>query len=520
MNFDNNDIYVTSEIGRLRKILVHSPDGGIGKIIPSKFKDWLYDDTVHLTRMQNEYDEYVKVLLYFLDPEKIDLIEQCGYTRSGRPKFFIPSVNEYYNSDKVLDVQVLLAQILQDEVIRTRLVASICAIEECSMHVVNLLLNDKKIDNKNLANVFITGILEIDGQTEFLFPPTPNLIFTRDIAISVHNHLLLTKLSKKARIREALLAKYIAYFSLLKNDASKIIEIIDETDLFLYEEYEQKDMLITVEGGDIMMIAPNHLLVGCSERTSPNGANEMVHTIFKNNNLNIEKVTVIKIPQLRAHMHIDTIFTQVSRNIWVMYGGYSDTLSNEKDFQKKRYFDGTGGVFEPEDQDGLEVFQFYKPREDKYDASKDYRLKMNDYKRPEISRKFGPGMPEDLESLLKQISIYDFRCHERDVKFIYSADGIFPYDEREQWTDSCNVLAIKEGVVIGYDRNEKTADAFMRNGFNVLTTKQVFQEFECGNLTPDTMEKTLILLPSSELSRGRGGSHCMSMPLLRDNLII
>ncbi len=517
---NNNQLYVTSEIGRLRKILIHSPDGGIGKIIPSKFKDWLYDDTVHLTRMQNEYDEYVKLLLYFLDPEKIDFIENSSKTKSGRPRCFIPSTKEYFDSDKVLDVQTLLAHILEDEHIRTRLVASICAIEQCSMRVVDLLLDEKRINSRVLANVFITGILEQNGQTEFLFPPTPNLIFTRDIAITVHNHLLLTKLSKTARIRESLLAKYITYYNLLKNDSSKVLEVLDEGDLFLYEEYEQKDMIVTAEGGDIMMIAPNHLLVGCSERTSPNGANEVVHTIFKNQTLGIEKVTVIKIPQLRAHMHIDTIFTQVSRNIWVMYGGYSDTLSNEKDYQKKRYFDGSGGIYEPEDQDGLEVFQFYKPRDERYDASKDYRLKSNDYKRNEVQTKFGNKMPEDLESLLRQISIHDFLSNENDVRFIYSADGIFPYDEREQWTDSCNVLALKEGVVIGYDRNEKTAEAFTKQGFNVMTTQQIFRELESGNCTPDTIEKTLIVLPSAELSRGRGGSHCMSMPLLRDTILV
>jgi arginine deiminase len=94
---------------------------------------------------------------------------------------------------------------------------------------------------------------------------------------------------------------------------------------------------------------------------------------------------------------------------------------------------------------------------------------------------------------------------------------VFPHDEREQWTDSCNVVALKEGVVIGYDRNDKTAQAFTEAGFNVLTTEQAFKLFESGT-DPESMENTLILLPSAELSRARGGSHCMSMPLLRDSV--
>jgi arginine deiminase len=76
---------------------------------------------------------------------------------------------------------------------------------------------------------------------------------------------------------------------------------------------------------------------------------------------------------------------------------------------------------------------------------------------------------------------------------------------------------LKEGVVIGYDRNNITADEFRANGFKVVTTAELFEQFENG-LKPHEVENTLILLPSAELSRARGGSHCMSMPLLRDKI--
>src|SRR6201990_1485259 len=65
-------IDVTSEIGDLRCLLVHSPDSGLGKVVPSKAQDWLFEDIVHLdTIRKKEYDFYTKVLLYFLDPDKI-----------------------------------------------------------------------------------------------------------------------------------------------------------------------------------------------------------------------------------------------------------------------------------------------------------------------------------------------------------------------------------------------------------------------------------------------------------------
>ena len=59
----------------MRRLIIHSPDGGIGKVVPGKFKEWLYDDTVQLSQMRREYNEYVKLLLYFLDPEKIAYIK-------------------------------------------------------------------------------------------------------------------------------------------------------------------------------------------------------------------------------------------------------------------------------------------------------------------------------------------------------------------------------------------------------------------------------------------------------------
>ena len=78
------------------------------------------------------------------------------------------------------------------------------------------------------------------------------------------------------------------------------------------------------------------------------------------------------------------------------------------------------------------------------------------------------------------------------------------------------MLAIKEGVVIGYDRNDKTLEAFKKEGFEAIKVADLLQQFESGEKSPETIENTFILLPSAELSRARGGSHCMSMPILRD----
>jgi arginine deiminase len=73
-------------------------------------------------------------------------------------------------------------------------------------------------------------------------------------------------------------------------------------------------------------------------------------------------------------------------------------------------------------------------------------------------------------------------------------------------------------VVLGYDRNDKTVEAFRNHGFTIIEAEEFIREAENNNLNIDELEDLLILVPSAELSRARGGFHCMSMPILRDDL--
>src|ERR1043166_177227 len=106
----SNKISVTCEIGRLKRFLVYSPDSGLGKVVPSKAQDWLFEDIVHLDTMRrNEYDYYVKLLMYFLDPDKIKgKLKEIDSEEHDRA-FFKPDNKDFHASKKVIELQSLLA---------------------------------------------------------------------------------------------------------------------------------------------------------------------------------------------------------------------------------------------------------------------------------------------------------------------------------------------------------------------------------------------------------------------------
>jgi arginine deiminase len=473
-----SQLSVTSEIGTLKRLLVHSPDSGLGKVVPSKAQDWLFEDIVHLdTIRRNEYDFYTKILLYFLDPSKIKgKLKEIDAVENQR-NFYKPEHPIFFASENVIELQWLLAQVLEDADIRSKLVASVCAIEGCTYQTQLELLGYTPIE---LAKTFISG--SAAGNRELLFAPIPNFIFTRDIGITINQYVLLNKPAKKARTREALLAKYIFFHHPLFADyRNNIIELSDSHHSFLLPK-EDDDRKITLEGGDIMVVSEHHLLVGVSERTSSEAAVRVTNLLFEKGV--VEKVTIVKIPKKRDYMHIDTVFTQVKRDVWVMLGNFSrKAVKHEDENVVER-------ILEIKKEEKIKILQFHK-------------------KSPENPISF-----ESLEDLLVDISRNDLHC-EDEVRFIFSGNNEFPYNAREQWTDSCNLLALKEGVVLGYDRNDKTTEAFKAAGFTIILAKDLIEALEAGTMTVENMHDTLILMPSAELSRARGGFHCMSMPILR-----
>jgi arginine deiminase len=515
-------IFVSSEIGTLKRVMTHSPDGGIGKVVPTKAQDWLYEDIVDLQEMQQEYDTFKQVLLAFLDEpvlkqwfEKEEEFKRLNTSnKSRRPAFKKPDRPEFLGSDKVVEIQQLLVEILKNERVRDQLVASICAVERCDFDTQQMLSDKNLITVENLAKTLITGFMTVPQTHEErqIFPPLPNFIFTRDIGIVIDEYLLLSKTAKQARLRESILTKYIAYFELFPKQPHKVIEVTEDDEYFLCEDTEKESKVVTIEGGDLMMIAPQHLLIGYSERTSANAIDKIIKRLFSLKKADgtplLKKISVIVIPKWRGTMHIDTIFTQVDRGTWVLHSPMS--LEGQPHYNTTiNYINDLDGKpdSKPQDMTGIRIVQFIN------EPNKDGRYRVN--------HEFN-----GLEDIMRHVSKEDFK-HQDEVKFIYSGNAEYPYDEREQWTDACNVVAVQEGIVLGYDRNHKTNEAFGKAGFGVLKATEIVKQLKeayLANKNADLTQllhtivpkKCLILIPSSELSRARGGTHCMTMPLWRE----
>ena len=269
-------VHVSSEIGRLRTVLVHTPGPELLAVTPKTREDYLYDDIIDVETAQREHRRFVAILERFAE---------------------------------VLSVRDLLADVVANSEVRellTRETMDIIPSEPLARE-----LNDLPV--ADLVRILIEGREETPGplartlnETGYTLPPLPNLFFTRDVAMGIGDHVMIGSMRYGIRWSEELIMKALfLYHPRLQNRG------------LLYDGSAERRLNHTIEGGDVHPLRSDAVVLGFSERSSPAAIDNLVALLFARTP--IEHVVIVVMPGENTAIHLDMIFTQVDRELCAVY---------------------------------------------------------------------------------------------------------------------------------------------------------------------------------------------------------
>ena len=421
-------LHVTSETGRLRTILVHEPGREIDTMVPAMMEELLFDDILYGKGAREEHGRFRRVL-------------------------------------QVLGIEVVKALDLLGEAL---------AVDEARRWLGGIRLQDTPPDfharlmeapPEELAAALIGGV-QADppgskGDLGSLYRvfPLPNYCFQRDPQVVLGDGVLFSPMSTKARWREALIARTIFHFHPRFASAPTLLDPFASTT----SDAGFRDLMgCHFEGGDVLVLSPDVVAVGLSERTNRAGVEKLATALAAKEN-GPRWLVVVALPHTRAFMHLDTVMTPVDRDACLIFPP----------------------LLEEEGSESVRVYEI-----DLHGTCRD---------------------PMPTGGLLPCLA-----SHGLDYEPILCGGGDPVAQQREQWTDGANALALAPGVICLYRRNLRTTEELARHGFRIVEAEDKL--LGRAEVDPDAGERVCILLSSNELARARGGPHCLTHPLVRDDL--
>ncbi|MFH8574944.1 arginine deiminase [Streptomyces zaomyceticus] len=290
---------VYSEVGRLRKVLVCSPGLAHRRLTPTNSDDLLFDDVMWVENAQRDHADFVNKLAQ-RGVEVVELHELLGETMA------IPEARAWLLDRKIVANEVGLG-LIED----TRAFLDALAPRDLAEYLIGGL------STADLPEEFRSGYValarEATGAREYLMPPLPNTLYTRDTTCWLYGGVTLNPLYWPARHGETLLMKAIYGFHPDYRGAT-----------VWWGDPEQDWGQATFEGGDIMPVGNGVVLMGMSERTSRQAITQVAASLFRQGAA--ERVVVAGMPKLRSAMHLDTVFTFADRDIVTLYPTIMDAV--------------------------------------------------------------------------------------------------------------------------------------------------------------------------------------------------